>query len=488
MKWANPLVAVTSAIVLVAEIVAARMVAPYVGVTLETFSAVIGCVLGAIALGNWCGGRLADRADPRPALGAVCAFGGIGLLLAPAIVHRLGPVLAGPSPFAALALATVGFAMPCAALSAVSPIVVRHLGSGSTRLGRVAGNVSAFATVGALLGNFGAGFWLVGAFGSTAILVGVGSVATAIGVVLLAAIRIRRPLAIGAVAATSAIGLGTLATIADASTPCTIETAYVCLSIDEPAPDQFHVRSNIYSSSYTNVADPTDLRLPYARDVAAVIDAARPGASHIVTIGGGGETLVRYLASTRPTSSQTVIEIDSALATAVRDHLGPFMGDERVRTIIGDAGLVMRDLPYGGADVVIGDAFSGLAVPWHLTTVEFLTLVRDRLTADGIYVMNVVDAGNYALARAEIATLARVFDEVVVLTRGAALEPNGPNTNLVVVAGSRLPGANELEVAVRNAGSSSIVVSGDALTEFVDGAALLTDDHAPTDQLVDAGR
>ncbi|WP_434737132.1 fused MFS/spermidine synthase, partial [Actinospica acidiphila] len=62
-----------SAAVLVVEIVALRLLAPYLGLTLETSTMVIGIALTAIALGSWLGGRVADQVDPlrllAPALG-----------------------------------------------------------------------------------------------------------------------------------------------------------------------------------------------------------------------------------------------------------------------------------------------------------------------------------------------------------------------------------------------------------------------------------
>ena len=59
---------VASGSVLVLETLAGRLLAPYVGVSLETFTGVIGVVLAGIAMGTWCGGRLADRFDPRALL------------------------------------------------------------------------------------------------------------------------------------------------------------------------------------------------------------------------------------------------------------------------------------------------------------------------------------------------------------------------------------------------------------------------------------
>ena len=76
-SWsANALVFGTSAAVLVLEIVAGRLLAPYVGISLETFTAIIGTVLAGIALGAALGGRLADHRDPHPLIAAALVIGG----------------------------------------------------------------------------------------------------------------------------------------------------------------------------------------------------------------------------------------------------------------------------------------------------------------------------------------------------------------------------------------------------------------------------
>ena len=73
---ARILVFCTSAAVLVLEILAGRLMAPYVGVSLETFTAIIGTILAGIAAGSAIGGRLADRYDPELMIGPALALGG----------------------------------------------------------------------------------------------------------------------------------------------------------------------------------------------------------------------------------------------------------------------------------------------------------------------------------------------------------------------------------------------------------------------------
>ena len=122
---AGALVFVTSAAVLVLEIVAARLLAPYVGVTLETYTAIIGTILAAISLGTWVGGRLADRLDPRMLLGPILILGGALSLGIVPIVRLVGALPLGGGPAAVLLLALLAFFAPAAVLSAVPPTVIK---------------------------------------------------------------------------------------------------------------------------------------------------------------------------------------------------------------------------------------------------------------------------------------------------------------------------------------------------------------------------
>lgn len=478
------LVTLTAATVLVAEIVATRMIAPYVGVTIETISAVIGCILAGMAIGNWTGGRIADSAAARRLLGGALVTGGALLVAAPAVIRALGPQVAGTKPMSAVALATGAFFLPSALISTTGPVVLKGLARDSTRLGRAAGCVAAAGTVGALVGNFGAGFVLVGSFPTDRILVAAGSLVAALGTTLLTRRHGGRSAAI-AVTVGCAAALFAAGSFAGARMPCSRETQYVCLDIVVSGSGEYTFRSDVYESSVTDVEDPGSLRLSYARDVAGVVSAAVEDPRRFLYVGAGGYTLPLHFADAYPDSTHSVLEIDAELVEAVSDAIGLRDHADRVVTIVGDARQTIDDLGDAEFDVVTGDAFSGLSVPWHLTTAEFLAEVRARLAPDGIYVMNVVDSGTYRLARAEVQTLSALFDDVVVLARPAVFfGADGPSSNVVIVAGSDLPDADEIWTAATRFGSASIAVSGAELAAFAEGEQVLQDLHAPADQLV----
>ncbi len=113
-----------SAAVLVLEIIAGRLMAPYVGISLETFTGIIGTVLAGIAVGAAIGGVLADRRDPRVLIGPALIIGGALSWLSMPIVTGLGPHVDN-GPIAIVILTGAAFFLPVAVLSAVSPMIAK---------------------------------------------------------------------------------------------------------------------------------------------------------------------------------------------------------------------------------------------------------------------------------------------------------------------------------------------------------------------------
>ena len=143
----------------------------------------------------------------------------------------------------------------------------------------------------------------------------------------------------------------------------------------------------------------------------------------------------RYLDVVRPGTTSLVSEIDPGVVAVDTERLGLETG-ESLEVRVEDGRLGLGRLPDAAYDLVVGDAFGGVTVPWHLTTREAVAEVRRVLADDGLYVMNLIDHADLAFARAEVATLAEQFDHVAVASQPATLafEDGG---NLVVVAGDR---------------------------------------------------
>ncbi|HVM00419.1 MAG TPA: fused MFS/spermidine synthase [Egibacteraceae bacterium] len=474
----------TSAAVLVLEILAARLLAPYVGVTLQTYTGIIGTVLAGIAVGSWYGGRLADRVDPRRLLGPMVLIGGVLALAAVPAVTFFGSALAGGGgPLVIIILSLAGFFAPAAVLSAVTPTVVKLQLASLDETGEVVGRLSALGTAGAIFGTFATGFLLVAAWPSRPIVVGLGGLLVLGGLGLwwwLAPQREQFP----APLVMLAVVAGGLALLLPS--PCDFESAYFCARVDA-AEDRDSGRVLVLDRlrhSYVDLDDPRHLGFGYTQVFADVIDASTAPREPVAAlhIGGGGFSMPRYLAAERPGSDSLVLELDPMLVAVARNELGLQTGpDLRVET--GDARLGVAAQPAARWDVVIGDAFGGLAVPWHLTTAEFVHDVRATLRPGGVYMINVIDFPPSRFARAEAATLAAVFDHVaLVAPLRRILGAEGGN---FVLVGSDAPiDAEAIRREIDARGGDEEVVTGSRYEEFVGSARVLTDDHAPVDQLL----
>src|SRR5690242_365052 len=181
---ATALVFGSSGAVLVLEIVALRLVGPYVGVTLQVSSSVIGIALAAIAYGTWVGGRLADRYDPRAMLAPALLLGAIGAAVTLPLVRFGGELLRGGAAPAVLLLAALAVFLPAFLLSAVTPLVIKLQLSDLERTGSVVGRLSSMGTLGAITATLATGFVFVAAVPSTWIVLSLAVLLAVAGLVL----------------------------------------------------------------------------------------------------------------------------------------------------------------------------------------------------------------------------------------------------------------------------------------------------------------
>lgn len=486
---ATAIVFLTSAAVLVIEVLAGRLLAPYVGVTLETFTGIIGTVLAGISLGSFAGGRLADRQDPRLLLGPTIALGGALAFLSVPIIDFLGAGLRGGDPVTIVVLTFSGFFAPATVLSAVTPMVVKLQLHDLDETGATVGRLSAIGTAGAIFGTFTSGFLLVAALPTRPTIRLLSLLLVVGGLALSMRLQRSRP-------STPLVVLAVLAGLLSSASggPCQFESAYFCgqVLVDPDNPSGRVLFLDTLRHSYVDLDDPTHLEFTYAQtmsDVLAVV-APEPAAIDVLHIGGGGFTLPRYLTATRPGTTNTVLELDPMLVTVAVEQLGLVVDDDLTVTV-GDARLTLAEVPERSMDLVIGDAFGGVSVPWHLTTREFITLVKARLRPGGTYALNMIDYGPLSFARAHLATMAAVFEHVAVLAPPSRLQGSSGGNFILVASDTPIDVAAMLaHNGLRGddeSGLSDLFASpglGVDLAGFLAGADVLRDDHAPVDQLI----
>ena len=498
-----------SACILVIEIVAGRILAPVIGVSLYTWTSIIGIVLAGISLGNYLGGRIADwRPDPTT-LGLILLAGGVSSLAILPIFALVSDLFDSVPILPRIVLIVTSlFIAPSIILGMVTPVVIKLELKDLEQTGNVVGRIYALSTAGSILGTFLTGFVLIQWWGTRTILVVVALVivllALAFGNLWRPAMRRMgvgniAPLAIALLTIAGSLAMLAVVTgrweieLVKSRVPnCLEESAYFCIKVRDEGRDGRMIRIltlDALQHSFTDLNDPAHLEYTYEKvfgDIADYIAETEPG-MRVLFIGGGGYTMPRYLEHTYPESTLEVIEIDPAVTEVALDMFG--LGrDTSVISYNEDARMKIPRLPHGKYDLVVGDAFNDLSVPYHLTTKEFNEDVVDLLNEDGIYVANVVDerqAGRFL--RSFASTLKETFDYVY-LIRGDS-NWDSPSRHTYVIAGSNRPfTAHDLNGAATRAGraSETELMPG---TEFAlwlkeDPGVILRDDYVPVDNML----
>ncbi len=467
-RYAQVVVFITSGAVLVLEILAGRLLAPYIGVSLETFTGIIGTILAGIALGSAVGGRLADQYDPAKLIGPAMIGGGVLSWLSIPIVSFLGPGFGSAVP-AIIALAFFGFFAPAMVLSAISPMVAKLRLQSLDQTGEVVGGLSAAGTVGALFGTFFTGFVLVSAAPTRPVIIALGVGLVIWGLVFSLRRGASRPTVGAVISVIGAFGLS-LSTF----NPCDFESAYACgrVAVDENDESLRFLILDTVRHGAVDLDDPTHLEFRYINIIGDVIDAMPPGPIDALHVGGGAFSVPAYINAVRPGSTNLVSEIDPLLVDVGRDELGLETGPA-LEIVTGDARLTVADLPTDSYDLIVGDVFGGLTVPWHLTTTEFIAELDRVLRPGGVYAMNIIDGDQIRFVEAELATLAEHFEN-----RTVVIPPDWPSrrpvNQILIASDGPLP-----EVVVDT--EHGVLV--DDIDAFVGDAPVLRDDFAPVEQL-----
>jgi predicted membrane-bound spermidine synthase len=477
---------VGSGCLLVLELVAARLLAPTLGVSLYTWTSVIGVVLGGVSLGNWLGGRLADRSPSRSSLALVYLAGSVASLLVLGVLHFAGSLElpdGSPALLQVLWITTLLFFLPATILGAPTPILTRLSLHAVEEGGRVVGRIQAAAALGSIAGTFLTGFVLISEFGTRRVVVGVAAV------LLLLAVLARPPWLGSRMYELGALAVVIAATGWVSHSPCTAESDYYCIRV---VPGTLKVKTvqgrhitvtppieSLYLDhllhSVVDLRNPTDLLYNYELPYSQLLTLWTPPGRRLDSffIGGGGYSFPRYVLA-RYRGRVTVAEIDPEVTRIARKELG-LRPSPRMTIRTEDARRALRSLPPAMRfDAVFGDAFDDFEVPYQLTTREFAQLVARRLRPNGLYLLNVVDGVHYDFLRSELRTLRQVFPYVAVAAQPGGLPPSGGRKTFVVVAAKHRP-RRPLPV-VPAAALDRFLASGHSV--------LLTDDHVPVDQLL----
>jgi len=198
--------------------------------------------------------------------------------------------------------------------------------------------------------------------------------------------------------------------------------------------------------------------------------------------GGGAYTLPRAVNLYQPDARVVVAEIDPAVTEIARQSL--YLDTSRMEIIHEDARVALAKQPEQMFDVLVGDVFHDISVPYHLLTREFAALVKSRLKPDGLYLMNLVDGFPDAkLLKSLYKTMRQEFDHVDIWLDHVSDEPT--RMTYIVSAHDNSEPMPERIVDSRF-GRQWINITEPALATGtgMDDLPLLTDDYVPVERLL----
>ncbi len=440
---------ITSACGLIVEIVAGRMLAPYVGMSLYTWTAIIAVVLAGLSIGHWVGGVLAAphvnaKIGSRRVAWAL-GFGAISTLASLVLIKTVSGHLVQSSmglvPIIVM-LATALFFLPSFFVGIVSPILTKiTIDESNHHGGRIIGRMYALGTLGSIAGTLSAGYFFISWIGSSGTIIMVAAIYAIMSLLFAIADQFRFLMV-------AVVGSGgvLLATVGDGigafHSPCDIESDYFCIRINS------HESADIGTSrimtldhlvNSINVKNDPGLLLSPSVHFVDEYTKARFGnkSPDAFFIGGGGFTLPRAWANDYKNTKIIVAEIDPAVTMAAKNLLWFNASAPGINIIHQDGRLALQKSPPRPIyDVVFGDAFLGVSIPPHLVSLEFHDEIARRLKPNGFYAINVVDRGSNPKFMLSLAkTLKESFPVVEVWVDETLIGAMG-RINYVLVSGN----------------------------------------------------
>jgi len=503
LLWkANIIAFISSFCVMVIELVASRILAPYIGVSLYTWTSIIGVILTGIALGNYIGGKIADKYPHPPVLVAIFFVGSLATI---AILPFI-KMVAYEDWFAGLPLmlnfvlrTACVFFLPAVILSMVSPLVIKLTLPDLGQTGGVVGTIYAFSTMGAILGTFMTGFFFILWFGTRMIIWLVAGILILTGIISWFSWKVPgrwkpSPMNLAIWIATLVVVLASISLFqfrASWQENYTRESNYYTIRVTTESGNMKVLILDHLVHSYVFPDNPTVFKYDYEKIFTEIISyfMKENQTPRVLHLGGGGYTLPRYIETIYSGSINEVVEIDPLVTQVAYDELGLNRATS-IKTYNQDARLFLIQRKTGDKyNIVIGDVFNDLSTPYHLTTLEFSRLVKANMEEGGVYMINIIDdfqRGRYMPSF--ISTLGQVFRHVTLFSSSNDWNNLGLSTFVVAASDRDIEPDDYMKFITENGRK---IATGNLYNEIAlerylaaRNPILLTDDHAPTDILV----
>lgn len=498
----------SSACIMIIELVAGRLISRSLGSSLYTWTSVIGIVLAGITAGNYFGGKIADKYPAQKVLSIlfiIASAACVSIVILNNIVGEWTLLWFLKFPVRVFCHVALIFLVPSAILGMVSPVVAKMALDKGLSTGKTVGNIYAWGAAGSIIGTFLAGFFLISAMGTIAIIWTVGAVLLAMGIIYWLRCYIFYIWAV-IFSVLMLIGLApgkwmqqkgssfNLRTTTEEKIIYEDETRYCRVFVEKVSskPDKRIFYQDYLVHSMVLMDEPQKLLYFYSRIYAALMHGVHDSNEPIkaMVIGGGGYVYPRYIEKFWPGSRIDVVEIDPGVTKAATEAFG-LSKDTSINTINMDARnyvdqLISRQDKIGSLlkyDFIFGDAFNDVSVPYQLVTQQFNDKLARLLSDDGVYMLNMIDIfKSRKFLSSVVKTLEKTFDYVYILWNVKSIYDR---STFVIAASNKELNVQEY-VAETIKDRDIRYIGKNEIQKLIQNpnAIKLTDDYAPVEQLL----
>lgn len=478
----------TNAAVLIFEIAGGRLLAPYLGTSVEVWAGTIAVVLGGMALGYHFGGKIGDKTASKTVIVHFLFGAGLAALIAWSVRDLVPAAISAlplPLTISALLIGAVLYMPTVILLAVVSPLIAKNLITGLENSARVVGTLNAVGTVGAIAGAVTTGLFLIPQMGIDWILLSVAILIFALA--LLAGTRAFMARAmILVLVGIGALSLNAIPTAAD-NAIADIGTPYNRILVYEtPNENGETIRALAMDPFGTQCAmkvnddgtlDERAIPFRYLRGFAATAEYALTDtpAPRALFLGGCNYSYPRTFLRTHPRATADVVEIDPGMTDVAKEHFGFDPAQFPSLSIFHEDARIFLNKHATPYDIIFIDVFGSAAgIPPHVTTKESFERVNANLEKNGTVVINVISAVSGAQAdftASLLKTVRSVFPYAEAYTFSGDPEML---QNFIIVASH-----NELPQGI----TAPLEEDYLTLTQTDDRGIVLTDTYAPVEYL-----
>ena len=473
----------SGALTMVLELIAARILSPYVGSSNLIWTTIIGIMLISMSIGYWFGGKIADKNKENDIniLSNYLLISAIATSIIPILEVEFIDALSSISNnliLVSIICATVTFGIPSFLLATVSPIAVKIKNNSMDRVGTTSGKISSLSTIGSIFGTFFAGFILIPNIGVRNIILGCSILLWLISVYLFSK-KDKKYYMLMVLELIAIVGLNILGGILfNKEHPEIIKdvdseysriwvrkvqagkTEYKTLQVDTGLESYINQETGEMGARYLAYYDLFEYYDKEAEDA--------------LMIGGAAYTYPMHYLRKYENKKIDVVEIDEKMTKIAEDEFGLDKDNPNLGLITQDGRsyLNYNEKKY---DAIFIDAFKGLNAPFELTTYEAMQKAYNSLEENGTVITNIIssiEGEESDFIKYEYSTYKAIFDDVKVFK----VNPDDSNTerqNLILVG---IKG----EYSINNDKEEEYKdLLNNEIKDFSSDKSIVTDNYAP---------